>query len=192
MGYRVSRVVKLNRCCEIRAWTSKSYIRRWIWLLLRIMISLVKGKVGPTQLRGRWNRTFYTQILYPWSIRNLDNSLCQATAYANAIFCFMTVTSWWGRWRLKSSASRVLIQHRSSASLAFVQGIHRSPMNSPHKWPVTRKMFPFDDVIMFTPPILPLCCQHVTLLHTVGFRYESHYHKNALWYIGVTGYEHSA
>ena len=27
-------------------------------------------------------------------------------------------------------------------------GIHRSPVNSPHKWPVTRKMFPFDDVIM--------------------------------------------
>ena len=24
----------------------------------------------------------------------------------------------------------------------------RSPVNSPHKWPVTRKMFPFDDVIM--------------------------------------------
>ena len=27
-------------------------------------------------------------------------------------------------------------------------GIHRAPVNSPHKWPVTRKMFPFDDVIM--------------------------------------------
>ena len=39
-------------------------------------------------------------------------------------------------------------QHQSSASLAFVQGIHRGPVNSPHKWPVTRKMFTFDDVIM--------------------------------------------
>ena len=38
--------------------------------------------------------------------------------------------------------------HQSSASLAFVWGIHRRPVNSPHKWPVTRKMFPFDDVIM--------------------------------------------
>ena len=36
----------------------------------------------------------------------------------------------------------------SSASLAFVRGIHRWPVNSPHKWPVTRKMLPFDDVIM--------------------------------------------
>ena len=39
-------------------------------------------------------------------------------------------------------------KHQSSASLAFVWGIHRGPVNSPHKCPVTRKMFPFDDVIM--------------------------------------------
>ena len=39
-------------------------------------------------------------------------------------------------------------KHQSSASLAFVWGIHRGPVNSPHKWPVTRKMFPFNDVIM--------------------------------------------
>ena len=29
-----------------------------------------------------------------------------------------------------------------------VRGIHRRPVNSPHKWPITRKMFPFDYVIM--------------------------------------------
>ena len=39
-------------------------------------------------------------------------------------------------------------KHQSSASQAFVRGIHWLPVNSPHKWPVTRKMFPFDDVIM--------------------------------------------
>ena len=39
-------------------------------------------------------------------------------------------------------------KHQSSASLAFVRGIHRWTMISPHKGPVTRKMFPFDDVIM--------------------------------------------
>ena len=44
-------------------------------------------------------------------------------------------------------------KHQSSQLLAFVRGIHRSPVNSPHKWPVTRKMFPFDDVIM-------ACCSH--------------------------------
>ena len=39
-------------------------------------------------------------------------------------------------------------KHQSSASLAFVRGIHRWPLNSPHKGPVTRKMFPFDVVII--------------------------------------------
>ena len=39
-------------------------------------------------------------------------------------------------------------KHQSSASLAFVWGIHRGPVNSPHKWPVTRKMFLYDDFIM--------------------------------------------
>ena len=39
-------------------------------------------------------------------------------------------------------------KHQSSASLAFVWGIHRWPVNSTHKWSVTRDMIPFDDVIM--------------------------------------------
>ena len=39
-------------------------------------------------------------------------------------------------------------KYQSSLSLAFVGGIHRCSVNSPHKGPVTWKMFPFDDVIM--------------------------------------------
>ena len=39
-------------------------------------------------------------------------------------------------------------KHQSSASLALLGEIHRGPVNSPHKWPVTWKMFPLDDVIM--------------------------------------------
>ena len=39
-------------------------------------------------------------------------------------------------------------KHQSSVSLAFVRGIHRWPVNSPHKGPVTWKMFLFHDVIM--------------------------------------------
>ena len=42
-------------------------------------------------------------------------------------------------------------KQQSSASLAVVRGIHRWPVNSPDKGPVTRKMYPFDDVIMFDP-----------------------------------------
>ena len=35
-------------------------------------------------------------------------------------------------------------QYQISASLAFVRENHRWPVNSPHKGPVMRKMFPFD------------------------------------------------
>ena len=42
--------------------------------------------------------------------------------------------------------------------MAFVRGIHRSPVNSPHKGPVTRNMFPFDDVI--------LLCRHGVAFQT--------------------------
>ena len=50
-------------------------------------------------------------------------------------------------------------KHQSSASLAFMRGIHRWPVNSPHKCPVTRKTFPFDDVIMthFSNGLLKSC-----------------------------------
>ena len=41
-------------------------------------------------------------------------------------------------------------KHQSSASLAFVRGIHRGPVNFAHKCPVSRKMIPFDDVIMWS------------------------------------------
>ena len=41
-------------------------------------------------------------------------------------------------------------KHQSSASLTYVWGIHRWPVNSPHRGPITRKMFPFDDVIMLS------------------------------------------
>ena len=39
-------------------------------------------------------------------------------------------------------------KHQSYASLSFVRGIHRWPVNSLHKETVSRKMFPFDVVIM--------------------------------------------
>ena len=47
-------------------------------------------------------------------------------------------------------------KHQRWASLAFVWGIHRwpvnspQPVNSPHKGPVMRKRFPFHDVVMAT------------------------------------------
>ena len=56
-------------------------------------------------------------------------------------------------------------KHQSSASLVFVCRIHRGSVNCPHKWPVTRKMFPFDDVIMRTK-----CINHIMQLMRIIWR----------------------
>ena len=45
------------------------------------------------------------------------------------------------------------------------------PVNSPHKWPVTRKMFPFNDVIMMESISMPICF-HV--LRVPNLRYLLH------------------
>ena len=62
-------------------------------------------------------------------------------------------------------------KHQSSASMVFVRGSHRWPVNSPHKGPVKRKIFPFDDVIMEK-------CNFTRLYNTLS------YHKENI-YIGV-------
>ena len=49
-------------------------------------------------------------------------------------------------------------KHQSSASLAFVWGMHQWPVN---KGPVTRKIFPFDDVIMVCSSTNARECGHV-------------------------------
>ena len=39
-------------------------------------------------------------------------------------------------------------EHQSSELLALWEGNHQWPVDSPHKGTVTRKMFPFDDVVI--------------------------------------------
>ena len=59
------------------------------------------------------------------------------------------ITGVWSIWsNVCSSADQ--IKYQSSAPLIFVRGNHRLPVDSHHKGPVTRRMFPFDDVIMST------------------------------------------
>ena len=58
--------------------------------------------------------------------------------------------------------------HQRFASLAFVRGIHRWTVNSPHKGPVTRKMFPFDDVIILLLQIRPSHSYRVIPILSVG------------------------
>ena len=78
-------------------------------------------------------------------------------------------------------------KNKSSASLAFVRWIHRWPVNSPHKGPVTRKMFPFDDVIISLHPQIPMrpfiyiaqFCWHGLALSRA---WKSNYPHYNVWY----------
>ena len=72
-------------------------------------------------------------------------------------------------WTVYSGADQR--KHQSSVSLAFVQGIHRWPVNSLHKWPVTLKMFPFDYVNVILEKIcvvLTNYCIHQHPLPTIS------------------------
>ena len=86
-------------------------------------------------------------------------------------------------------------KHQSSVSLAFVGEIHRGPVNFPHKWPVTRKMFPFDDVIMIyaliraTGTLAPQSACQFCMLHFLYNTHKRHSRVNAsyvcLFYLKV-------
>ena len=57
-------------------------------------------------------------------------------------------------------------KHQRFASLALVRGIHRWPVNSPHKGPVTPNLFPFDGAIIFVMPSHSnVYVWYITVLH---------------------------
>ena len=58
-------------------------------------------------------------------------------------------------------------KHQSSAALAFVQRIQWRPVNSPHKGPATRKIFPFDDVIIAFIHLVP---SQIAVLYEILFK----------------------
>ena len=139
----------------------------WAMIFIRQDNELLDCFASQYSLCAKW--TINTQYLNSacYKLKRRRISACEKN-YIFAILngnIFINVTSSWARWRLKSPAlwlfTRPIIQAqikeniKSSASLAFVCGIHRWPVNSPppprppHKWPVTRKMLPFDGVIMY-------------------------------------------
>ena len=96
--------------------------------------------------------------------------------------CNITVTSYWARWCLKSTASRLFTQPFGQAPIKenikaprhwplwekFTggRGIHLWPLNFPPKRPVTRKMFPFDDVIMKLTSVA--CMESTAMCHILS------------------------
>ena len=75
-------------------------------------------------------------------------------------------------------------KHRSSASLAFVWGFHWWLVNSLHKGPVMRKMFPFDDVIMYK--LVVLCCWYIISCHWNAVQYNMIIHTSLTEYKSVS------
>ena len=84
----------------------------------------------------------------------------------------------------KSKKKQKTNKHQSSVPLAFVRGIHRLPVNSPHKWPVTRKMFPFDDVIMIYAVHKKWCVTYlIKETHGLGALFGYIFIIFSLWFI---------
>ena len=107
-------------------------------------------------LLGVYCKQMYLEVKYPENSRDMPNALQWRHNGRDSVSnhqpheCLPTVYS--------DADQR---KHQSSASLAFVRGLHRRLVNSPHKCPVARKMFPFHDVIMVTiaaPRWLRLFC----------------------------------
>ena len=92
-------------------------------ILIEIMQKVIPG-----------NKTFSDGIFYHYSDVIMSTVASPITSFT---IVYSTVYSGKGE------------RDQSSTSLAFVRGIHWWPVNSPHKGPVMRKMFPFDDVIMW-------------------------------------------
>ena len=77
-------------------------------------------------------------------------------------------------------------KYQSSASLAFVRGIHWGSVNSPHKGPVTRKMLPFDDVIMRHIHMVYRCLTVQRNLHKTHYRSKVTEHFINEWYESIS------
>ena len=104
-----------------------------------------------------------TYVALDWLLSHLAQMIANMICYVCNDFCYRSVIFHYSYVIVGGTASQIIRlaivystvysgtdrrKHQSSASLVFVRGIHRWPVNFPHKRPLTRKMFPFDDVIM--------------------------------------------
>ena len=112
--------------------------------LLLIIITVFRYYVSLCRTRN-YKRSNIIQILYRYSLYSLYRKYVH---YNDVIMSAMasqitSLTIVYSNFYLVTDQRK----HWSPASLAFVRGIHRGPVNSPQKVPETRKTFPFDDVI---------------------------------------------
>ena len=136
--------------CIILGWSFWHSLITKYWNYSRTFLYCEKINKKSVNVDGRQLKLWFFLSLGYWCALLIINLILSYLILSYVIM---------GRMRLKSQASRLFThsivylgvdhrKHQSSASLAFVRGIHRWPVNSPHKGPVARKMLPFDDVIM--------------------------------------------
>ena len=108
---------------------------------ISMLLALCEGKppVGVPH-KGQWHEALMFSLICAWT-NGYANNRDAGDLRHHCAYYYVTVMN-------VSHRGNGQRKHHSSASLAFVRGIHWGPVNSPHKWPVTRKMFPSDDVIM--------------------------------------------
>ena len=94
-----------------------------------------------------------TRIVSEHDSHHSDVIMCAVASQIIGVAIVCSAVCWGADQRKKSSASR-----------AFVRGIHRWPVDSPNKGPVTRKMFLFDDVIMIEHRTSPALHENMTVL----------------------------
>ena len=141
---------------ELNRWQTTIYFSEWMMTITNTCVTSFQG-VNILNLRGSQDTVCLSN----------SQSLIQRTLIISIYPCFSTH---WGRVHYNDVIMRMMAfqitslrivystvyssadqrKLQSSASLAFVRGIHRWPVNSSHKGPLTQKMFPFDDVIMDT------------------------------------------
>ena len=112
--------------------------------------------------RGRWIKLWSHNIIFrvTWCLKVRPSTCCsryrqytsQIHSHYSDIIIGLMVSQITGVSIVCSTVCSGADQRncQSSASLAFVRGIHWWLVNSPHKGPAMQKMFPFDDVIMIS------------------------------------------
>ena len=148
----------------LKSWSS---IKEMVYRFVRSSV-IFQGHRGRKNRRSdlfyvNWSHLIFVSLGLALSLNPHYNDIIMG-AKASQISSLMIVCS-----TVYSGADQR--KHESSASLAFVRGIHRGPVNSPHKCPVTRKTFPFDDVIMLERSLIltvsPFAC--ISILSMVFF-----------------------
>ena len=115
-------------------------------VLVKMSIFLGKKNIGPRETRTP-NRRIHAECSKHLRCRGKTFLISNVLHYSDVIMSAMAsqITGVSIVYSIVCSCADQR-KHQSSASLAFVRGIYRSPVNSPHKEPVTRKMSPFDDI----------------------------------------------